>query len=121
VRRQYYIAGRLSGGDIAGYLFRRFAVSVRESEGRWVPDGPPIEETHLYDPVEIALDLEHWQIHTTNTAGKLDDMPCPEGWRVMARDWLPDDYSPPAEGEIEQRRKDAIEHLKKMGVWRDPS
>jgi len=121
MRKQFYIVGQLSDGHVPGYVFRRFTVPVREVEGMWIPDGEPTEETHLYDQAEIAIDLDHWQVNTTNTAGSLDDIVGPSGWKVMARDWLPDDYVPPPDGEIEQRRKDAIAYLKKMGVWRDPS
>ncbi len=119
MRYQEYIIGRELAPD--NYDLRQFSVPVHQVDGKWVPAGEPFEETHLSDRFDMMLSIYEFQVYTDNTCGKLDDMPCPEGWKVMAREWLPDDYVPPSPEEIEQRRKDAIEHLKKMGVWRDPS
>ncbi len=119
MKKQYYILGQLSDGKIKGYIFRYFTVPVHQVEGLWVPAGQSTEETHLYDQASIALDLMHWQVHTDNTAGKLDDLPCPDGWTVMARDWLPDDYKPPAEGDVEARREEGIRFLRGLGLWKD--
>jgi hypothetical protein len=119
MRFQEYIIGKeFARGD---YDLRKFSVPVHRVDGKWVPAGEPFEETHLTDRLDMMISIDEFQIHTDNTEGKLDDMPCPAGWKVMTREWLPDDYVPPSLEEIEQRRKDAIEHLKKMGVWRDPS
>jgi hypothetical protein len=121
LRYQHYIIGQEVPGDITGWQFRRFTAPVHNVEGMWVPSSPPSEETHLWDQVELALQIDDFIVHTDNTAGKLDDLPCPDGWRVLARDWLPDDYVPPAKEELDAKTEAAIEHLKKLGVWRDPS
>lgn len=121
MKHQYYIIGREVAGDISGWEFRRFTTPVREVEGMWVPSGHPTEETDLWDQVELALDVDEFIVHTDNTAGKLDDLPCPDGWKVLARDWLPDDYAPPTKEEQDAKTAEAIAHLRKLGVWRDPS
>lgn len=119
MRYQYYIVGRETAPN--HYDLRRFTMPVHSVGGQWVAASDPTEETHLCNRFDLLMDVDEFQVHTDNTAGKLDDLPCPDGWRVLARDWLPDDYAPPTPEEVEQQRAEAIEHLKKLGVWRDPS
>jgi hypothetical protein len=119
MRYQEYIIGRELGPR--RYDLRQFSVPVHQVDGKWVPAGEPFEETHLTDHLAMMISVDEFQIHTDNTCGKLDDMPCPAGWKVMTREWLPDDYTPPTQEEVDQRTKDAIDKLRQMGVWRDPS
>lgn len=121
MKYQYCIIGKDFGSARPEYMFRRFRFPVVRDGDTWVvdPSSVMLEETHLYEQDDLIDELEYWQIHTDNTAGKLDALPCPEGWKVMARDWLPDDYVPPSKADLQQRRAQAIEHLKKMGVWKD--
>lgn len=117
MKYQYYIIGREASPN--HYDLRRFVVPVHDVGGQWVPAGEATEETDIWHRFDLMLDINEFQIHTDNTAGKLDDLPCPDGWRVLARDWLPDDYAPPTAEEMELKTKEAVEHLRKIGIWKD--
>lgn len=121
MRYQEYIIGKEICSNPCIYDFRKFSVPIHSVAGSWLPAGEPFEETHLCHRFDMMISVYEFQVYTDNTCGYLDDMPCPEGWLVMARYWLPDDYVPPTEEEVEEQRQAAIGHLKKMGVWRDPS
>lgn len=117
MRKQCYIIGRELGPRT--YDLRQFSVPVSQVDGKWAPAGEPFEETHLTDHLEMMIAVDEFQIHTDNSCGPLDDLPCPDGWKVMAREWLPDDYTPPTEDEVRARDEAAIQKMKDMGMWKD--
>lgn len=117
MKYQMYIIGKELAPN--HYDLRQFSVPVHQVEGLWVPAGTPTEETDLTHRFEIILNIYEFQVYTDNTCGKLDDLPCPEGWKVMAREWLPDDYVPPTKEDVARKDAEAIAHLRKLGVWKD--
>lgn len=122
MKYQYCIVGKNFGSaDQPGYMFRRFRFPVVRDGDTWIADPAAVmlEETHLYTQDDLIEELEYWQIHTDNSAGGLDDLTCPSGWKVFARDWLPDDYRPPSEADVAKRHAEAVAFLKNLGLWKD--
>lgn len=117
MKYQMYIIGK----EVAPnqYDLRQFSVPVHLVDGKWLPAGEPHEETDITDRLDMILSVHEFQVGTDNTFGQLDDMPCPEGWKVMVREWLPDDYIPKTKEQDEVERQAAIQKLKDMGVWKD--
>lgn len=113
--------GYIIGKELApnNYDLRQFSVPVHQVDGAWFPAGKPHEETSITHRLDMVMSVHEFQVHTDNTCGPLDDLPCDDGWKVMARYWLPDDYVPPTPDDVERGRQEAIDHLKKMGVWKD--
>lgn len=98
-----------------GEAYRAFSVPVREIEGQWVPCGKPYEETHLHSRPGLGLHVVSYDA-ASSTCGPLNGIDCPDGWEVMSRTWLPDDYTPPSAPEMRHSMIDAARKLKDMGV-----
>lgn len=121
MKYQKYVIVRLPEPSKGLPEYRQFSVPVRRESGRWVPAGTPYEETHLYDIDTIALDVFIAREQgIADGGGPLSDMPAPDGWGVVTREWLPDDYTPPSQQELRQRDIDMLRDLKTMGAV-DPS
>lgn len=117
MKYQKYVIVRLPEPDTGMPEYRRFSVLVRQQSGRWLPAGAPYEETHLYNDDTIALDVFFAREHgTADEGGPLSDIPAPDGWGVVTREWLPDDYTPPSKQELRQRDIDILRDLKTMGA-----
>lgn len=117
MKYQKYVIVRLPEPDTGLPEYRRFSVPVRERDGRWLPAGKPYEETHLYDEDTIALDVFFAREHgVAEAGGPLSDIPAPDGWGVVTREWLPDNYTPPSKQEMRQRDIDMLRDLKTMGA-----
>jgi hypothetical protein len=114
---QKYAIVRLPEPETGMPEYRLFSVPVRSESGRWVSAGTRYEETHLYDEDTIAIDVHFARQHGTATeGGALDGIPAPDGWGVVTKEWLPDDYTPPSKQELRQRDIDMLRDLKGMGA-----
>ena len=114
---QKYVMVRLPEPETGLPEYRRFSVPVRKEAGRCIPAGVPYEETHLYDADDIALDVFFAREQGTATeGGSLGDVSAPDGWGVVTREWLPDDYTPPSKQELRQRDIDMLRDLKGIGA-----
>lgn len=117
MKYQKYVIVRLPEPETGLPEYRRFSVPVRKEAGRWIPAGVPYDETHLYDEDTIALDVFFAREHGTATeGGALDDIPAPDGWGVVTREWLQDNYTPPSKQEVRQRDIDMLRVLKTVGA-----
>jgi len=117
MKYQKYVIVRLPEPETGMPEYRRFSVPVRKETDRWIPAGVPYEETHLYDADDIALDVFFAREQGTATeGGSLGDVPAPNGWGVVTREWLPDDYTPPSKQEMRQREIEMLRDLKTLGA-----
>jgi hypothetical protein len=94
--------------------FRQFYVPVEDRDGRWLPCGKMREE-HV-SPGAMLTGVSEYECGGNDTCGPLEDIPAIEGWKVVARLWLPDDYVPPSAEVLEEGLRRAREYLAKM--WR---
>lgn len=94
--------------------FRQFYVPVEERDGTWVACGPMREETDRYTQGSIFAEVCAYEGSGIDPAGPLDGVPAPDGWRVVTRTWLPDNYVPASKEVREEGRKRAEEYLKEM-------
>jgi len=94
--------------------FRQFYVPVEERDGTWVPCGPMREETDRYTQGSIFAGVCAYEGSGIDPAGPLDGVPAPDGWRVVARMWLPDDYVPPSAEVLEEGYRRARAYLRRM-------
>lgn len=94
-------------------VYRMFMHPVEQVDGEWKQSGDAKEIDGHSD--EFDLNVIAWRIYGAAPGiGKLDDIKPPTGWTVVARDWLPDDYVPPTQAEVEQAERDAIVHWRKI-------
>lgn len=113
---QEYIIGKCITQDPPSWDFRVFYVQVEERDGRRVVCGEPIELTGRCEEPGLTVDeYEEWE----QPAELLADIIPPEGWQLMAQFPLPDNYVPESMEVRGESRQRAIEHLRKLGVWRD--
>jgi hypothetical protein len=95
--------------------FRGYYVPVKERDGKWLPAGPALDDPD--DQVNLYSNVYMFQVYRNGEpTGPLDDIPSPDGFTVVARYWLPDDYRPDTPGERAAKRKVAEETLRKMRV-----
>lgn len=94
--------------------FRQFYVPVEERDGTWVTCGPMREETDRVTQGSIVVGLSAYEGSEMEPAGPLEDIAAPDGWRVVARMWLPDDYVPPSAEVLEEGYRRARAYLREM-------
>jgi len=111
--QQYVVAKRRPDGS---HNFRRFRTRVVQHGDSWLPDGDPIEETA--PPADMMLDVGEYE-ESVDDVGPLTEITPPDGWTVVARLWLPDDYVPESQEVRDEHRNRAIARLRSMGLWRD--
>lgn len=120
MRYQQFITERKDPGLLLKGEFRSYYMPVAQREGGWFPAGDIIEDTDSHDQVGLLSDIITYQIFRyENDVGSLDDIQSPDDGTVAARIWLPDDYKPPTPEELAQRRRESIQKLKDMGLWRE--
>lgn len=92
-------------------VFRMFMHPAEQVDGTWRPSGPAVELDE--EPMDIAFDVLAFRIcGMPEGFGSLDEITPPRGWTVVARGWLPDDYTPPTQAERDQAEREA------MAKWR---
>lgn len=111
--QQYVVARRCQDGS---HDLRRFRTKVIQSGEAWLPDGAPIEEHPT--PADMLLDIGEYE-DSAGDFGPLTEITPPDGWTVVARLWLPDNYVPESQEVADEHRKRAIAKLRSMGLWRD--
>ena len=93
--------------------YRIFSVPVHQVDGRWVPAGEPTEETHLWPEFDLAFEVDQDRIHgQCDAGGPLDGIQAPDGWTVVRRAWLPDDYVVPTPQQVEEQERKNLAWLK---------
>lgn len=97
------------------YHFRRFAVPVSMQDGRWLPAGPMREETHRYPKGMLMLAAADYESAPTD-CGPLSDIPAPDGWEVIARLWLPDNYVPESDEVLDHGDREALRYMAERGL-----
>lgn len=97
------------------YHFRRFAAPVAMQDGRWMPAGPMREETHRFSKGILMLAAAEYE-SAPGDCGPLSDIPAPDGWEVLARLWLPDNYVPQSDEVAQHSEREAIKHLLERGL-----
>lgn len=97
------------------YHFRKFSVPVSTQDGRWLPAGPMREETHRFSKMAMAVAASEYSDFTSD-CGPLGDIPAPEGWDVIARLWLADNYVPQSDEVTQHSEREAIQHLLERGL-----
>lgn len=113
MKYQEIIMGRKPDADT--FLYRRFAVPVSMQDGRWLPAGPMREETIRFTKMAMMLaDAEYDE--AASDCGPLSDIAAPEGWEVLARLWLPDDYVPQSDEVTQHARKEAVKKMVDLGI-----
>lgn len=98
--------------------YRAYYLPVQERDGGWMPAGPAKEDAG-YSQADMLSNVLHHQVFRPDVGGPLDDIASPDGYTVVARYWLDDDYQPPTPLEQQQQLDDAKQQLRDMGVWRD--
>lgn len=94
-------------------VFRMFMHPAEQVDGKWQPSGPAVELDETSD--EISMDVIAFRLRgMPDGFGSLDDITPPRGWTVVARGWLPDDYTPPTQAERDQAERDAMVHWRKI-------
>lgn len=94
--------------------FRKFYVQVEQRDGNWVACGKPIDITHLshhFDMGMTAYAIDKYG----EEEGMIDAIP-PEGFTVIARYWLPDNYVPESLEVVREREERATQHLRERGI-----
>lgn len=94
--------------------FRQFYVPVEERDGTWVTCGPMREETDRYTQGSIFAEVCAYEGSGIDPAGPLEDIATSDGWQVVARMWLPDDYVPPSAEVLEEGYRRARAYLRRM-------
>lgn len=113
MKYQEIIMGQQPDADT--FLYRRFAVPVSMQGGRWLPAGPMREETHRFTKMAMMLaDAEYDEV--TSDCGLLSDIEPPDGWKVLARLWLPDDYVPQSDEVTQHARREAVKQMLDLGI-----
>jgi hypothetical protein len=97
------------------YQFRRFVVPVSMKDGVWLPNGPMREETHRFPKGVLMLGAAEYD-EATSDCGPLSDIYAPEGWEVIARLWLPDNYVPASDEVMQHGEREAIQTLLERGL-----
>lgn len=97
------------------YHFRRFAVPVAMQDGRWLPAGTMREETHRFSKGILMLAAAEYE-SARSDCGPLSDIQAPDGWEVIARLWLPDDYVPQSDEVTQHARKEAVKKMLDLGI-----
>jgi len=123
MKYQYYVLGRCISKQPIEWEWRARYVPVEERDGKRVVCGQHIDISHLEgadqcmsyayefdenDDAECSLSLE-----------RAVGIEVPDGWQLMADFPLPDNYVPESMEVRGESRQRAIEHLRKLGVWRD--
>ena len=108
---QQIIAGKHDGPR--SFLFSQYAAPVKEVDGKWVLAGPLRDETHRYDHGTIMVGAAEYDPRTS-TCGYVGDIPVEEGWMVMARFWLPDNYVPESDEVLTEGDRRAAEEYKRI-------
>ncbi len=109
MKYQSYVTGRKQNGE---YEFRRFYCPVTLQDGKWMPASLPVEDTHFYPQVELAMDVAEYDTQADAECGDLEDIPRPAGWSVLCRHWLPDDYVPPTAEELKKQEAEARDYFR---------
>lgn len=99
--------------------YRQFYVPVAQQDGRWLPCGDMREETHRYSQATMGIGITECD-PDTNDCGPLSDIPAPDGWTVVSRLWLNDDYVPPSDEVLEETDRRAVQQMKDLGLWKNP-
>lgn len=97
------------------YHFRRFAVPVSMQDGRWLPAGPMLEETHRFPKSVMMMSAAEYD-EATSDCGPLADIPPPAGWEVIARMWLHDDYVPASDEVLRHGEREGIKMSLEKGI-----
>lgn len=116
MKYQQYIIGKCITEEPPNWDLRVFYVQVEERDGKRVVCGEPIEIKDRYDdPGVEVIEYEGWD----KPAEWLAYIVPPSGWQLLAQFPLPDNYVPESNEVREESRRRAVEHLRKLGVWRD--
>ena len=108
-----FITEEKNTGDILKSTFRGYYIPVEEREGGWMPAGPAMEDPD--DQVNLYSNVYMFQVHRNGEpTGPLDDIPSPDGFTVVARYWLPDDYRPATAEERAARREQSEAKLREI-------
>lgn len=116
MKYQQYIIGKCITEEPPNWDLRVFYVQVAERDGKRVVCGKPIEQPyHEADAGTWIIEYEGSDICPTQLA----NITPPATWQLLAQFPLPDNYVPESQEVRDEHKRRAIEHLKKMGVWRD--
>ena len=94
--------------------FREFYVQVEQRDGKWVACGKPIDITHLTHHFDMGMNAYAIDKYGEEE-GMIEAIP-PEGFTVIARFWLPDNYVPESLEVIREGDERARQHLRERGI-----
>jgi len=103
--------------DDGVHQFRQFYAPVTEEGCVYTVCGPLKEETHMLSQVSIAMGVGDFE--EANINDSITGLDIPDGWTLAAWSRLPDNYVPHSAEVRDEDEKRAIDHLKKLGLWRD--
>ena len=95
--------------------YRAYYIPVSQVDGKWMPAGDPLPDPD--DQVYLLSNVLDFQINRHGEpTGSLDDIPSPDGFMVVARYWLADDYSPPTKEQRDEAARKARQQMRDMGI-----
>lgn len=91
---------------------RQFYAPVDDASGRWRPRGDLREQQ--VPQAAMFGSLDEYEHGSGRDCGPLGDITPPDGWSVVARLWLPDNYVPESAEVREEGEKRAKDYLRRM-------
>lgn len=111
---QRYIVQEIQANEDGERALRSFYFRVEKRDGKWVAASKPVEIRDGHSDLfhETGLLADSVMIQDAPRQEGLAPIELPDGYRLLAQHWLPDNYVPESDEVMEERERRASEDMK---------